>query len=92
MHRKLAICAVAVWMLGCGDWTRACPEGFQYDHERRVCVRSGAPPEVDSGSPPVEADSGIDAGTIDDAGEDVDAQPTMDAGGDDASVETDGGS
>jgi hypothetical protein len=68
----------AAGLVAC-EWTVPCPEGYRYDHERRVCVDidgmwdaggqtpprdSGRPPEPDAGSGEVDAGSGeVDAGS-----------------------------
>ncbi|UJR81852.1 hypothetical protein [Sandaracinus amylolyticus] len=76
-NRIVLICVLGLLGVAC-DFDAACPEGFTYDHDRRVCLftgdaGSGTPPPVDSGTPGVDSgsDAGADGGDADGGGADA---------------------
>ncbi|AKF05534.1 hypothetical protein [Sandaracinus amylolyticus] len=89
-NRIVLICVLGVFgvVATACDFGVACPEGFTYNHERRVCLftgdaGTGEPPPVDSGSPSDSGapDSGADGGDADGGGADAgDTDAGSDAG------------
>ena len=96
MNRIAITCTLALLGLLAAACESAppCPEGFTYDHDRRVCVFTGdagspvvdaGQPATDAGQPEEDAGDDVDAGDLD-AGDEADAAVTdaavADAGGD----------
>lgn len=84
-----AVLLLGAAYFGC-DYQPACPQGYTYSTDRRVCIFTG-----DAGMPPPPRDSGpppeIDSGSEEDAGEEIDAAADVDAGDESDAGGTDAG-